>query len=481
MGGGAFSHAISEGQPALTTPRMSSETYHHLRDVYEQRLAAYFQKHFQNINDIRTTTTIPGKESHGDIDFVIGRPDEDVVDFCHLASEVGAAAVMIRGPATCSLAVPDDGSPHHGSPVLYKEAYGSHTNNLPPAAPETPERYAQVDVELCPPEDVAWHIFSCAYGDLGGMIGNITTNLGLTVNHHALVLRFLETDKVRPHYPQLGVSQEESQLELTKDPNELMDFLGMDTAVFAQGFSTIQDFYAWLATCNLLDPDVLKIRRHRARNAQKPKRPIFTNFFKHYLPAHDTRFARNHDRQDSPNNASPSRPSTTDHCAEPPAKAELTDNLFSPTILKHRETAKEAALAYFPSKRAAYEAKLALALHKTRTNIACEKLKSVVEAFTGKKGKNATEIVRALRRFVTFDGDGGLAVSEERLGDEGARVGDLLVEEEGKEGKWVLRDEQGVEAWVREEWENVRMRERTEARAGREGKENVAPLVGCSG
>lgn len=466
MGGNAFLYAVAAGHPSVHTPRMSNETYSLLKGIYQQRLEKYFEEHYPGTVDIRTAAPLPQKESHGDIDFVVGKPRDGTADFLELASAVGAAAVMSRGPAICSLAVADDGSIHQGPTISYKEGPLTLHGKPGSPAPQTPETYAQIDVEIVSSEDMQWLTWSNSYGDLGGIVGNITTNLGLTINHHGIVLRFLELERARAAYPTLGVSQEESQLLLTKDPYEAMRFLGMDTEPFTRGFSTINDLYAWLTTCSLLNPEALKLRRIRHRNSDNQKlrkRPVFTNFFRDYLPSRDARFAWDTNDKNHPN--STNDPPTTSQLPN----AESTDPLSSPSMLRHREAAKNAALHFFPHQRLAYETKLTRATHQMRTNIACELLRPVVEAASGKKGKNSTEIVRALRRFVNVDEDGGLGVSAERLEDGESELGRLVVE---RGGKWVLRDEVRVGRWVAERWEEVRGLERTRAREGR---------VGCEG
>lgn len=90
MGGGAFFHASSPGQPTLNTPRMSTETYAHLRHVYKERLLAYFPQ-----VQLDTLIEAPDKHDHGDIDFVLANDGQ--IDFFDLASHLGARGTWGSG------------------------------------------------------------------------------------------------------------------------------------------------------------------------------------------------------------------------------------------------------------------------------------------------------------------------------------------------------------------------------------------------
>jgi len=74
----------------LITPRMSTETYTHLRHVYKERLLAYFPQ-----VQLDTLIEAPDKHDYGDIDFVLANDGQ--IDFFDLASHLGARGTWESG------------------------------------------------------------------------------------------------------------------------------------------------------------------------------------------------------------------------------------------------------------------------------------------------------------------------------------------------------------------------------------------------
>ncbi|KAK5137776.1 hypothetical protein LTR08_007348 [Meristemomyces frigidus] len=284
MGGGAFAQASAPGEPTLSTPRMSPEMYSKLKAVYLERLRTFFPP----MTQLSSLTEAPEKQSYGDMDLLVALDTR--ISFIDLANHLGAVGIICHSNQKATLAVPRDGSRNTKPALVYKFIYAnnSSTNTAPPSTPPLSEvEYAQLDIELVSPHLYPWHTFYASYGDLAGLLGHIVHALGFTISTTGLSLRMRELDASKnPSHP-ANVPDREGRILLSHDPDKVMRFLGLDAEVYAQGFGTLEAFYAWVAGCRVLMWDAVKEKRDTASGRSKEaKRTVFSGFFNEWLPAH---------------------------------------------------------------------------------------------------------------------------------------------------------------------------------------------------
>ncbi|KAF2212120.1 hypothetical protein CERZMDRAFT_59593 [Cercospora zeae-maydis SCOH1-5] len=395
MGGAAFAHAVAEGQPTLRTPRMTPQTYERLKNIYLERLAKFFPR--CRVAQLREA---PGKADYGDIDFIIAT--KEPLDAVQFANTLGAAGFLSYG-GLYMLAVPP-------SPVLSES------------------EYAQIDIDLIDPAFFDWHTFYSSYGDLSGLLGQILHNLGFTVSDKGVFLRLRELDDAKASELHLRVTDKQGLLFLSKDPNQVMQFLGLDTARYHSGFDSVDDFYAWLARCRSLTPDYvgnLQYKRKDTSNQRQKehKRSMITNFFKDYLPSQlglDT--------------------------------SEIDDSAtWKEDLTQRRQEWCEEAVSFFKKREEMEGLRNDLAI-SIGNQTADYLIKPMVLAHYGESRTKVPEIVRAIRRWVGFE-DGEPKILERSHSDEESQLRFWL------DGK-TLRDPAAVDEWIRDNWAQCRALER---------------------
>ncbi|KAH0156741.1 hypothetical protein KCU67_g8195, partial [Aureobasidium melanogenum] len=136
MGGRAF--------PDLHVPRMNHQVYEKVKRTALKILS----KRFVNATAIPEA---PEKLDFGDVDFVIELSPSTPLPHHQVALDLGAKNIKNNHP-TYSFAVPLEDTD------------------------KGVQAFAQVDIQVCLPGDLAWTIFLHGYGDLGSILG--TFNYG---------------------------------------------------------------------------------------------------------------------------------------------------------------------------------------------------------------------------------------------------------------------------------------------------------------
>jgi hypothetical protein len=395
---------------------MSPDTYERLKTVYLQRLKDYFPGCAVNI-----LIEAPEKADYGDIDFMIA--SDQPFDIMHLASAVGAAGFLSCG-GLHMLAVPVDGNKHSRQPVRYMEL----KNTAERSEQLSEDTYAQIDIGLVKPELFAWHSFYSSYGDMSGLLGQIMHNLGFTVSDRGVTLRLQELDDAKESALQLRVNDKQGFLFLCNDPDQVMEFLGLSSGKYRAGFATMNDFYSWLAQCRLLTPDYVgnlqyKLKDTTSQRQKEHKRPMITNFFKEYIPAHLGEGAAGVD--------------DTVTC-----KANLA---------QRRQQWCDEAVRFF-RRGEAFEHMRRDIVESIANQTAELLIKPIVGAYHGGKREKVQEVVRAIRRWVVFEqGQAQIAAVSHR--DEESQLR-FWLEGDG------LRDEGAVDYWIKTHWAQCRALER---------------------
>lgn len=422
MGGNAFAHASSGSAPTLHTPRMTPEKYAEFKAMYEKKLRDCLPD-----RKISILKEAPEKSSYGDLDFFV-QSTETPIDWKALAKQLGAAGLIVHSNGkvqSCSLAVPMDGS---SSPDLIVYKIEKTANKAPENV--TMEDYAQLDFEVVPQELFEWHAFYASYGDMSGLLGHMVHNLGFTMCDRGLMLRLAALDAVYG-MAHLNVPQKSGRLFLSRDPQQVLQFLGLSYDAYERGFETVDEFYEWLGQCTLLSKDSVKIKRDDASARQKEKRPLYSNFYNIWLPAH---LGIEVNEQDDIGNT----PSTPDNSVK-------------------RQDLLEKAVKFF-DKRAEYEQMNAALIRTIESQSVDHLLRPMVIEHSGLVRAKVAEILRGFRRWVGFR-DGSPCILSTPHSDDQTEMHNFLDDAD----KMVLRDEEGVSMWVKQHWEQVKQLERGRA------------------
>ena len=438
MGGNAFAQASAQGEPTLATPRLSPEQYAKLKAVYLEKLQDYFPG-----AKIACLTEAPEKSDYGDIDIFVAIDKR--AKWVELANFLGAAGVICHTSGRiqkCTIGVPIDGSAHTRPTVVYKHINDGSSRKLQPSSVVTVDDYAQIDIEVLAPDLLEWHRFYSSYGDMVGLLGHIVQNLGFTVSDLGLWLRLPELD-VSKTVSHVNIADRDGRIFLSKDPNLVMQFLGLSVQGYEEGFKNLDALYEWLGKCRLLSGYAIKIKRNNAHERNREaKRTVFSGFFQEWLPAHL------HTDEELVN--------TT--ISEEDKAAKQTE-----IVRKLRSIYLEEAVDFF-SKRAEYE-KLHSAITLVFNNAsAAELLKPIIAQHSERDGKNLNEIVRAFRRYVGFGTDGQPYILDQPHSDAQSQLHLLLADD-----KQSLRDSNETAVWVGELWEELRGLERQRIKAVVEG------------
>ncbi|KAH6854372.1 hypothetical protein B0I37DRAFT_336283 [Chaetomium sp. MPI-CAGE-AT-0009] len=245
MGGSAFS---SFPDPPYT-PRMPPEVYQRAVSECNAALRRLF---------ICVATPIegPGKKDHGDVDILVAldrrvafpqTPDDSVLrepkDLMKDVERDLCARYAIVHPTgtSANLAIPwpSDMNEHAIAPEEAPSA-GEVANPREESKP----KYIQVDIRICRSVDeLYWSLYKHAHGDLWNLLGSTIRPFGLTVDEEALWLRIPEIEEF---------DRKQARVCLTKDPVEILHFLGMRVEGFwDEPFGSVDALFDYAMTCRL--------------------------------------------------------------------------------------------------------------------------------------------------------------------------------------------------------------------------------------
>jgi hypothetical protein len=465
MGGLTFTSASADGQPTLSTPRMSPEIYAQIKSNCIKRIQEFLPG-----TQVSAHLEAPEKNSYGDLDIIVAH---DVpVKIQELARHVGARGLIIysnNGHQSFSLAIPQDGSRSDQDPIIYKHRLnnGNTTTEENPAPPSTTELFAQVDIEIVRTSNFIWHQFYSSYGDLNILLGHIVHQHGFTLNDKGLFLRLPELDAAKqrndPAAPHINIDEAMGKLFLTNDPVKVMDFLGLSSDRYYAGFATVDDFCEWLSTSRLISSrTVLEKRNKSSVKKQRLNRSLFRYFLESYLPKN---LGVNIDAE-SVDNGEAVECEKCKHVTFPADRDQDHTHAIERTI------ALKKAVEVFPVKDQ-FDF-----MHNKLTNTinnqeADHILKPILQKYGGTKGKaysedkQLKEIVRGFQKFVAVQKCcGEMSMLEEPHEIVESELGRLLDESGVK-----LKDEKSVDDWVKEHWDEVKRLERQRAKSAKGAKE----------
>ncbi|RKF55120.1 hypothetical protein OnM2_092051 [Erysiphe neolycopersici] len=277
MGGTAF----AKHQPPILTPRLPSLVYQSkLKDT--KALLSQFYHH------ILSPIEAPGKDSYGDLDILVFKPLRDSLDEARWSREeiaeqcktiLGAKAYIVRkGDPVISFAVP---LPKNEIPLEEKL--------------EIEEIYMQVDIQIFSTyQDFYYCYFHESHGDLWTILNDIIKTFGLRVNNQGMHICIASIE---------ATNTKKSRIFLTPDPDEILEFIGLDSKKWWKKFKSVDEMFHYAASCrmfnphqfedkildtsnseNLVSPNTFKKPWSRKDRVRLIKRPIFTAWFNDFIP-----------------------------------------------------------------------------------------------------------------------------------------------------------------------------------------------------
>ncbi|KAL2758953.1 hypothetical protein ACRALDRAFT_1092608 [Sodiomyces alcalophilus JCM 7366] len=238
MGGLAF----TSGDSPLHTPRMPPHVYQAVKEQCQKSLLGLYE-------NVASPIEGPGKSDYGDVDIFVwqdkasvkskGQDDETTRRETTLPSPANQVPeIAIQAALGAEFVIIETGGSHFAVP------WPADLDHVPPTATDQPKRYIQVDVTILhSDEQFRWSLFRHAHGDLWSILGSVIRPFGLTVDEHALHLRISEIEKL---------NRNKAKVLLTRDPSEVLDFLGLPTDEYWAGpFASLDVMYEYAARCRM--------------------------------------------------------------------------------------------------------------------------------------------------------------------------------------------------------------------------------------
>ncbi|KAJ9651963.1 hypothetical protein H2198_008789 [Neophaeococcomyces mojaviensis] len=325
MGGHAFEEL------GLYTPRIPASTYAYVLELVKQDLKDLFLT-------AESCIEAPEKKDHGDLDIlVVPHPNKPVPSTKKIAEHLRADKWhQHQGSGMRHFAIPwpegyyPDGSGRHvlvpaekahntvrpraeaidrsnadfnqsksadHLKMSIRTTSSSHGLGTEPAPPDALDRvprkrHIQIDLNFLPSESsLKWALFDQAHGDMTNIISSIVRHKGLTLTDQALYLRIAGLE---------SQNRKLARVELSRDPNQVLTFLGLDTDQFWKPFSTLNEMMRYIATCRFHDPKRLskasadkRLEATRSAlntwdNKRLELRPAFAYWYNDFLPTHET-------------------------------------------------------------------------------------------------------------------------------------------------------------------------------------------------
>ncbi|KAK7541525.1 hypothetical protein IWX49DRAFT_180513 [Phyllosticta citricarpa] len=287
--------------------------------------------------------------------------------------------------------------------------------------PETAGAIVQLDVQLCPQGYLRWQQFQASNGDLGQIIGVIIRSMGLTATDKGLFVRIAEIE---------SSDKKASMIYLTHDPDTHIEFLGLDGQKLREGFDSEEDLFHWVAGCRFLNRQSIiqeqdgpvEGEKHNDR-ARRQKRGMYRAFVEDFMV---------------------SNPEVGNDCQWDRAK-----------VLQE-------ALEIF-GRREEYDWKLAAYTEQQREKALWNAIREAIP----RHGPSLKIIIRGLHRFVSVD-NGELKLHETPVPEEEKTPWVRGLDQDG---------EKNILAWVGQNWETVRVKEKTHANAKKAPTSSTAHIT----
>ena len=125
----------------------------------------------------------------------------------------------------------------------------------------------QIDLIGTPSKDYETSVNYFAWNDLGNLMGRIAHKLGFKYGHEGLSMTFRDGD------------YQYAEINISKDPKAIVEFLGYDYDRFARGFDTVQDIFDFTVSTEFFNREIyaLENRNHTSRTRDR-KRKTYNQF-----------------------------------------------------------------------------------------------------------------------------------------------------------------------------------------------------------
>jgi len=121
------------------------------------------------------------------------------------------------------------------------------------------------------------------YGDLVQILGVLNRPIGITMNDKGMNIRVKELE---------STNRKEAMILLSKEPREVMRFLGLDAEKWKRGFTTQDEIFSWCSAGHYYSRPV-KITETTNDRARYKKRPMFTRFVHEWVAGHPEAWQKN--------------------------------------------------------------------------------------------------------------------------------------------------------------------------------------------
>lgn len=250
MGGQAFATFTTKNGDPVRVPRMPPHIYKEVLRECKVKLEQFFER-------VLVPREVPGKSDHGDIDFLVDGIRTPVAQsdlWATVQETLGADLYLARGGS-------------HSFAILH---------------PTEPNAHVQVDVELSPgngtdssAELLAWTYFMKGYSDLVQILGIAHRPLGLTCNDQGLHIR---VEEIEPY------NKKKALLFLSRDPNKVMKFYGLDADKYWTGFMDEEDIFKWAISGRFFSLEVFDSRVPTSNDKSRLiKRPMYRRFVEEFM------------------------------------------------------------------------------------------------------------------------------------------------------------------------------------------------------
>lgn len=221
MGGSVFSN-VSD----VHTPRMSSDAYIEVKTRSTAILKSLYEV-------VTVPHEAPGKTSFGDVDFVVATPVarfDSLQDTLKVAFSTPYAVKRSLDSWSVAMRYDEEGYARvetSRAPLTIDNGFVAE-----PSSYNNGTTYAQVDIHVCDSvHELEWVVFKTSYSDLWQILNTLIRPGGLVCDHEGLKTRIKEVEDS-------SMGKRASQILLTCDRNEILDFLRLDRNKYDQGFRT---------------------------------------------------------------------------------------------------------------------------------------------------------------------------------------------------------------------------------------------------
>jgi len=203
--------------------------------------------------------------------------------FTHAATPIEAPSkltygdidILVSQPKTVPPATSEFLSAHLGAKRTFKTP-GSPTTSLAVPYPDLEDSFVQIDIHECSPQTFTWQLFHQSHGDLWNLLGTTIRPFGLTANDAGLHLRIHEIEEW---------DRKKSVVLLSREPAEVVQFLGLDSSMYLRPFSGVEEMFAFVKRCRFFRSQRYRREGLRAKDRKRmAQREVYRNFVDEWVP-----------------------------------------------------------------------------------------------------------------------------------------------------------------------------------------------------